>query len=252
MNKNEATFKYCLRQGDTCLILGQRISEWTGHGPFLEEDLALTNIALDLVGQAQAFLDYAGKVEGKEKSADDLSFHRSERQFINPLLVELTNGDYAKTMVRQFFVDAFQYHLFTALLKSSDVTIAGISAKSIKEATYHLRHSASWLERFGEGTEESHTRTQDAVNELWRYTGDLFDTDESDAIIVKEKIGPDLSEIKKLWMKTIEDVFAKSNLKIPENVFMQSGSKSGKHTENLGFILSEMQYLPRAYPDAKW
>jgi len=252
MNKNEAIFNYCLRLGDTSLILGQRISEWTGHGPFLEEDLALTNIALDLVGQAQAFLEYAGKIEGKERTADQLSFHRSERQYFNALLVEQTNGDYAKTMVRQFFVDAFQFHLYTELVKSSDNTIAGISSKAIKEATYHLRHSASWMERFGEGTEESQMRTQNSINELWRYTGDLFDTDELDEIIVKEKIGPDLTTIKSAWLKTVEEVFAKSSLKIPEGIFMQTGSKKGKHTEHLGFLLAEMQYLPRSFPDAKW
>ena len=252
MTKVEALFKYCLRLGDTSLILAQRNTEWCGHGPFLEEDLALTNISLDLLGQANSILKYAGEVEGKGRSEDQLAFHRNEREFYNTLLTEQPNGDYANTILRQFFCDSFDFYFYSELVNSKDETLAAIAAKSIKEITYHLRHSSSWVERFGEGTEESHTRIQNSMNDLWRFTGELFEMNEVDSILIKEKIAVDLNSIKSKWERKVKEVLENSNIQIPENTFMQRGSREAKHTEHLGFILAEMQSLPRALPDAKW
>lgn len=252
MTTQEALFQYTLRLGDTNLILGQRLSEWTGHGPFLEEDLALTNIALDITGTAKSLLEYAASIEGKGRTEDDLAYFRNDRQFTNALITEQPNGDYANTIVRQVIMDCFDFHFYTELAKSKDETLAGIAQKSIKEVTYHLRHTASWLERFGDGTEESHNRAQNALNDLWQFTGDLFEMTEGDALLVKEGIAVDLNNVKVKWEKHMDDLFEKSTLKKPENVFMQKGSRKGIHTEHLAYILAEMQALPRMYPEAKW
>ena len=252
MTLTEALFQYTLRLGDTNLILGQRLGEWTGHGPFLEEDLALTNITLDITGTAKSLLEYAADVEGKNRTADDLAYFRNDRQFYNAQITELPNGDYARTIVRQAMVDCFDFYFYTELAKSRDETLSGIAQKSIKEVTYHLRHTSSWVERFGEGTEESHTKAQTALNELWQYTSELFEMNEVDEILIKEGIAVDLTLVKAKWDKHLSDLFAKSTLVIPENVFMQTGSRKCIHTEHLAFILAEMQALPRMYPDAKW
>ncbi len=252
MTTQEALFKYILRLGDTNLILGQRLSEWTGHGPFLEEDLALTNIALDITGTATSLLEYAAQIEDKGRTADDLAFFRNDRQFYNALITELVNGDYAKTIVRQAIIDCFDLYFYQELAKSKDETLAGIAHKSIREVTYHLRHTASWVERFGCGTEESHLKAQTALNQLWQYTGELFEMNEVDAVLIKEGIAVDLDGVKTSCIKYLTELFEKSNLAIPENVFMQTGSRKAIHTEQLGFILAEMQALPRMYPDAKW
>ncbi|MBI4947511.1 MAG: phenylacetate-CoA oxygenase subunit PaaC [Bacteroidetes bacterium] len=252
MNKQEALFKYLLRLADTSLILAQRNGEWCGHGPFLEEDLALTNISLDLLGQANSIYQYAARVEGKGRTEDQLAFHRNEREFYNTLIVEQSNGDYAKTILRQFLCDAFNFYFYTELIKSKDEMLAAIAAKSIKEITYHLRHSSSWVERLGEGTEESHNRIQDALNELWRYTGDMFGNDVVNNILLKENIAINPASIQPKWESKVKEIFERATLTIPSNTFMQSGSIDGKHTEHLGYILAEMQSLPRALPDAKW
>ena len=252
MTKQEALFKYCLRLGDTSLILAQRSGEWTGHGPFLEEDLALTNIGLDLIGQANSLLNYAAQVEGKGRTEDDLAFHRTEREYYNTLLSEQSNGDYAKTILRQFLCDVFDYYFYTELVKSKDATLSAIAAKSIKEITYHLRHTASWVERFGDGTEESHNRIQKALDELWRFTGEMFEMNEVDSVLIKEGIAVDLNPVKANWETKVQEVFEKATLKIPANSFMQRGSRDAKHTEHLGYLLAEMQSLPRSLPDAKW
>jgi len=252
MTKPEALFNYCLRLGDSSLILAQRNGEWCGHGPFLEEDLALTNITLDLLGHANSILQYAGTVEGKSRTEDDLAFRRGEREFYNTLLTEQTNGDYAKTILRQFLCDAFDFYFYSELVKSKDDTLAAIAAKSIKEITYHLRHSSSWIERLGDGTEESHARIQHALHDLWRFTGELFEMNEVDSILLKEGIAVDLNLIKPKWENKVKDILERSTLKIPIDTFMQRGSREGKHTEQLGYILAEMQSLPRALPDAKW
>jgi len=252
MEKQQALFEYCLRLADSNLILAQRLSEWCGHGPVLEEDIALTNFALDLIGHSTAIYQYAAQLEGKGRTEDDLAYLRGEREFKNVLLVEQPNGNFAFTIARQFLFDAFQYFYYQELQKSKDETIAALAQKSFKEITYHLRHSSSWVVRLGDGTEESHDRIQNSVNDLWMFTGDLFDTDEVDTLLVKEGIAVDMKDVKQKWDKHIAEVLNKATLIKPEQNFMQQGSRKGKHTEHLGFILAEMQYLPRTFPGAKW
>jgi ring-1,2-phenylacetyl-CoA epoxidase subunit PaaC len=252
MNRQEALFHYTLRLGDSSVILAQRISAWTGHGPFLEEDLALTNIALDIFGRGKSLLEYAGRIENKGRTEDTLAFFRNDREYFNYLICELDNGDYAKTIMRQALIDAFDLLLYTELSKSKDETIAGIAAKSVKEITYHKRHSFSWVERFGLGTEESHTRAQAALNELWRFTGEFFEMHESDETLLKEGISADLKPLQPKWENEVKQLFEKSNLKVPADAFMQTGGRKGIHTEQLAYVLAEMQALPRMYPDAKW
>lgn len=252
MTTQEALFNYTLRLGDNGLILAQRLAEWTSKGPFLEEDLALTNIALDIMGQANSLLEYAAKIEGKGRTADGLAFFRNEREFFNTLLVEQPNGDYAQTMVRQCLIDNFEILFYTELTKSKDETLAAIAAKSVKEITYHVRHSSSWLDRFGNGTEESHARAQAALNEFWRFSNEFFEMNEVDEILLKEGIAVDLNALKPVWKKNMDAIFAKANLKLPEATYMQTGSRKGIHTEHLGYILAEMQHLPRMHPTAKW
>lgn len=248
----DALFRYLLKIGDDLLVNAQRICEWTGHGPFLEEDLALTNISLDLFGQANAFLEYAGKVEGKGRDQDTLAFFRDHTQFLNSKLAEVPNGDYAQTMLRQAFMDSFRYFLYQELVKSKDQTIAGIAAKGIKEVTYHRRHTHSWIVRFGNGTEESYRRLDHALNMLWKYTGDMFESDEMDVLVEREGVGITFDKIKNSWEEDIDKLFQKSNLKVPQNIWMIKGGRKGVHTEYLSYLLNEMQMLPRMYPDAKW
>ena len=252
MTKEEALFNYTIRLGDTSLILAQRLSEWTGHGPFLEEDLALTNIALDIFGRAKSLLEYAGKIEGKGRSEDDLAFFRNDRQFYNLLITEQPNGDYAKTIMRQAIIDCFDLLFYTELSKCKDETLAGVSAKSIKEITYHKRHSFSWVNRFGNGTEESFNRLQKGLNELWAYSGELFEMNEIDEILIKENIAVDLNVLKPLWEKEIFELLEKANIKLSQGTYMQTGSRKGLHGEHLSYILAEMQSLPRMHPTAKW
>lgn len=253
MKTNEALFEYCLRLGDTSLILGQRLAEWCGHGPILEEDIAMSNMSLDLIGQARLFYSFAADVEEKNRTEDNIAYERDARQFKNVLLAEQPNGDFATTMVRQLFISVYQYHLYRELSKSKNETLAGIANKSLKEVTYHVRHATDWVLRLGDGTEESHDRAQAAVNDLWIFTDDLFDGDSVDAILLKEKVGADLSLIKSAWQKQVNEVLAESTLTIPAiNSFMRTGSRKGNHTEYLGYILAEMQFLPRAYPGTKW
>lgn len=251
MNKN--LFEYTLRLGDTSLILSQRLSEWCGHGPMLEEDIALTNIALDLLGQAKAFLSYAGDIENKERGEDDLAFHRDAIQFRNLLLTEQPNVDFGFTIIRQLFVSTWQQYLYSELTHSTDKNISALAIKSLKEVNYHLRFASDWTLRLGDGTEESHQRVQNAVNELWNYTGDLFEIDQVDKELLKHGIAADMKKVEESWNKHIRQVLNDATLSIPEiNNFMRTGSRKGVHTEHIGFILAEMQFLPRAYPDAKW
>jgi ring-1,2-phenylacetyl-CoA epoxidase subunit PaaC len=252
MNHNDALFNYTLRLGDTSLILAQRLSEWTGHGPFLEEDLALTNIALDIFGRAKSLLEYAGKIEGEGRTEDDLAFYRNDRGYFSALIVEQPNGDYAKTILRQALIDCFDLMFYTELSKSKDQTLAGIASKSIKEITYHKRHSFSWVMRFGNGTEESHTRLQEALNELWEFTGELFEMNEVDETLIKEGIAVDLAALKPKWEQEIFSLLENAAVKVPETPFMQTGSRKGLHGEHLSYILAEMQSLPRMHPGAKW
>jgi ring-1,2-phenylacetyl-CoA epoxidase subunit PaaC len=252
MDKKEALFNYALRLGDHALILSHRLCEWCSWGPFLEEDIALSNIALDFLGQANFLLEYAAELEGKGRTADDLAYRRDEREFFNPKMVELPNKDFAFTIARQFLLDAFHVPFYEALTKSTDNQLAAIAAKALKEVKYHLRHSSMWIKRLGDGTEESHQRIQKAFDDLWMYTGELFEENEIDQILQKEGIAVDLKPVKNQWDATVNEVLAEATLKRPEDGWMQTGRLNGIHTEHLGYILAEMQFLPRAYPDAKW
>lgn len=254
MTQQEALFEYTLRLGDTSLILGHRMSEWCGHGPKLEQDIALINIALDLVGQARSYLDYAGKVEDQGRNEDKLAYFREEREFRSLLIAERPNGDWGNTIMRSFLFDTFHYYYLNELIKSKDAQLAAIAAKSLKEVTYHLRHNSEWVIRLGDGTEESHQRMEDALEELWMYTGEMFDMDEVDAQLIEAGIAPDLSKIKPLWTQKVKEVLAEATLTYPgDDQWMQSGGKlKGIHSEHLGFILAEMQHLPRCHPEATW
>lgn len=250
MNNN--LFEYLLRLGDDSLIIGHRLSEWCGHGPVLEEDIAMTNIALDFIGQANSILEYAGKVEGKGRDADDLAFLRYEREYRNALLVEQPNEDFGVTMMRQFLFDAFRKPLYEALQNSKDEQLAAIAEKSLKETKYHLKHSSEWVIRLGDGTEESHNRVQYALDTLWRYTEELFFENEVDAALQAENIVPSLIPIRLEWEKTVKEVLEEATLVIPQNGWVQKGGRTGLHSENLGYILTELQYMQRAYPGMKW
>tara|TARA_R110001592_G_scaffold21565_2_gene86714 strand:+ start:2829 stop:3587 length:759 start_codon:yes stop_codon:yes gene_type:complete len=252
MTTNEALINYCLRLGDSSLILGQRMSEWCSNGPILEEDIAMTNVALDLIGQSRTMLTYAGKLEGKGRTEDDLAYRREEREFYNTLLSERPNGHFGDTVTRNFLHSAFFYHLFQALKNSKDEMIAAHAAKSIKEVTYHLRHSSEWLVRLGDGTEESHNKVQESLNDMWEFTGDLFEMNEVDEILIKEGIAVDLTEVKKEWEKIINQVIERATLSKPEECYMQSGRLNAMHSEYLGHLIAEMQFLQRAYPEAQW
>lgn len=252
METKTALFEYVLRMGDDSLILGHRVSEWCGHGPILEEDIALTNIALDLVGQATNLLEYAAQVEGKGRDGDALAFLRYDREYKNLLLVEQTNGDFGKTIVRQFFFDVYRKLVFERLLKSTDEQIAAIAEKSLKETKYHVKHSSEWVIRLGDGTEESHNRVQASVDALWKYTNELFFRNEVDEILEKEGIIPSMEGLKEEWKRFVSEIIAEASLTIPTNNWIQEGGRVGKHTENLGFLLAEMQYMQRAYPNMTW
>lgn len=244
--------KYVLRQADNTLILGQRLSEWCGHGPILEQDIAITNFALDLIGQARSLYQYAANLGDKEETEDDLAYLRDAWDFYNLLLVEVPNGHFGKTIVRQFFFDVFNFYFYKELLNSSDKQLAAIAEKSLKEVTYHMRYSSEWMIRLGDGTQESHQKMQTAVDELWPYTGELCTPDEIDHEMKEKGIGVDLEKIKPLWQAKVEEILAMATLTKPESTWMQKGGKQGKHTEHLGYILAEMQHLQRTYPGAEW
>ena len=245
-------YKYVLGLGDDALILGQRLSQWAYKGPFLEEDIALSNISLDMFGRANLFLEYATILKGNGTSADELAFKRNEREFRNHILCEQPNGNFADTMVRQFFLDAFYKLFLQKLTESKDEQLSAIAQKSIKETTYHLRHSSKWIIRLGDGTPESHAKVQPAINNLWMFTNELFEMNEIDHEMVKQKIGVDCQPLKMEWDKIMDEVFTEATLKKPENLHMTTGGREGIHTEHLGHLLSDMQYLQRAYPDAQW
>ncbi len=252
MTQQEALFKYLLRIADNHLILGHRLSEQSSKGPFLEEDIACSNIALDLLGSANSLYIYAAQVEGKGRSEDDLAFLRNEREFYNSLLSEQPSKDFAFVMARQFLMDAFEYLFLDALQKSSDQTISALASKSLKETTYHLRHSSNWIIRLGDGTETSHSKIQNAINALWCYTDELFEMTEVDQVLLSSGIAVDLSILKSKWNAKISEIFAIANLEIPNNVFMQRGSRDAVHSEHLGYLLAEMQHIHRSFPGVKW
>lgn len=253
---DKTLFEYLLRLGDSSLILSQRLGAWTGHGPILEEDLALTNTALDLLGQARMWLTLAGEVEGAGRDEDALAYHRDAHQFHNVLLVERPNGNYADTMARQFLFDVWHYFLLQRLEQSSDERVAGIAAKSIKEVTYHVRRSSDMVVRLGDGTAESHAKMQAAIDDAWRFTGELFADDVVDQDVAARGIGCELAALRQPWLAHVREVLEEATLAVPDetaaNHLAYRGGRQGKHTEELGYVLAEMQYLPRAYPGATW
>ncbi|MFP2237430.1 1,2-phenylacetyl-CoA epoxidase subunit PaaC [Pseudescherichia vulneris] len=251
MNNHSSVATYALRLGDNCLVLAQRLSAWCGHAPELEIDLALANIGLDLMGQARNFLSYAAELQG-QGDEDTLAFGRDERQFRNVLLVEQPNGNFADTLARQVFIDAWHVALFSRLMNSQDAQIAAIAAKAIKEARYHLRFSRGWVERLGGGTPLSAARMQAAVDNLWRFTAELFEADALDIELSAQGIAVDPRELKAEWLAEISTVLTAAELNIPQEQPYRTGGKQGLHTEHLGPMLAEMQYLQRAYPGQQW
>ena len=249
-------FDYLLRLGDNDVVLAQRLGEWVGHGPVIEEDIALTNVGLDLLGQGRMWLTYAGEVEGEGRCEDDLAFLRDAPAFRNVQLVELPNGDFAATMARQFYFDRAHLLLLTALARSADPRVAEIAAKASREVAYHAERSADWVIRLGDGTEESHSRMQTALDKLWPYTGELFAADAVDLALVEAGTAPDPRTLREPWLASVEAVLAEGKLETPRGEWMQGarrgGGRQGVHTEHLGHMLAEMQFLQRAYPGAQW
>ena len=243
---------YALRRADDALILGHRLSEWCGHAPMLEEDMALANMGLDLLGQARELYGYAAKMEGSGNDEDKFAYLRDVRQYRNLLLLEQPNGDFARTMVRQFFYAAFADPYWRAMMRSGDATLAAIAAKSEKESAYHLRHSSEWLVRLGDGTEESHRRAQTAIDDLWAYTGEMFETDDSEGSLIANGIAIDPATLRPRWLRTVSDVVSEATLTLPKSNWMQQGGRSGRHSEHLGHLLSELQSMQRTFPGATW
>ena len=243
---------YVLRRADDALILGHRLSEWCGHAPMLEEDMALANMGLDLLGQARELYSYAAKVEGKDNDEDKFAYLRDVRQYRNLLLVEQPNGDFAHTLVRQFFYSAFADLYWRAMMKSADATLAAIAAKSEKESAYHLRHCSEWIVRLGDGTEESHGRTQTGIDHLWAFTGEMFATDDSERGLIDDGVATDPATLRQQWLKTVSAVVSEATLDLPKNDWMQLGGRSGRHSEHLGHLLSELQSMQRSFPGATW
>ncbi|MCK7611351.1 1,2-phenylacetyl-CoA epoxidase subunit PaaC [Roseibium sediminicola] len=249
---SDILFEWLLRRGDTVLVLGHRVSEWCGHSPVLEEDIALANVALDLIGQARMWLSLAGEVEGKGRGENELAYLRDAWDFRNVLLAEQPNGDFGKTLMRQFLIDTFQVLQLKELETSADPRIAAIAAKAGKEAAYHLDRSADLVIRLGDGTPESHRRMQDALDQLWSYTGELFTSDEIDQAMSDAGLAPDPASLKSEWQKTVDEVLAEATLTAPDSAFAHLGGLTGRHSEHLGHLLAEMQFLQRAYPGATW
>src|SRR6195256_3906883 len=243
---------YALRRADDALILGHRLSEWCGHAPAMEEDMALANMGLDLLGQARELYAYAAKVEGKGNDEDKFAYLRDVRQYRNLLLLEQPNGDFAHTMVRQFFYAAFADLYWRAMMKSSDATLAAIAAKSEKESAYHLRHSSEWMVRLGDGTEQSHARAQAAIDDLWAFTGEMFEVDDSERGLIDSGMAVDPASLRPQWLKTVSDVVSEATLVLPSSDWMQQGGRSGRHSEHLGHLLSELQSIQRTFPGATW
>jgi ring-1,2-phenylacetyl-CoA epoxidase subunit PaaC len=243
---------YTLRRADDALILGHRLSEWCGHAPMLEEDMALANMGLDLLGQARELYGYAAKVEGKGNDEDTFAYLRDVRQYRNLLLLEQPNGDFARTMVRQFLYSVFADLYWREMMKSDDPTLAAIAAKSEKESAYHVRHSSEWIVRLGDGTEESHCRAQQAIDDLWAFTGEMFAVDDGERGLIGAGVATDPAGLRAQWLKTISSVVNQATLALPKNDWMQQGGRSGSHSEHLGHLLSELQSLQRTFPGATW
>jgi len=266
---NQSIIDYTLHLADNALIISQRNSEWCGHGPVLEQDIAITNISLDLIGQARSLYQYAAELINNspamsgsspsigggqgEASEDTLAYLRDARAFKNCLLTELPNGDWAQTILRQFFFSTYQYLLYQQLQQSADGTLAAIAEKSLKEVTYHVRWSSEWVIRLGDGTEESRNRMLNAIDELWMYTGEMFIPVAYESDVATEGIGVDVTVLKDQWMQRVNEIFAEATLPSPsQNAWAQTGGKEGVHTEHLGYILAELQFMQRAYPNSEW
>jgi ring-1,2-phenylacetyl-CoA epoxidase subunit PaaC len=243
---------YVLRGADDALILGHRLSEWCGHAPMLEEDMALANMGLDLLGQARELYSYAAQIEGQGNDEDKFAYLRDVRQYRNLLLVEQPNGDFAHTIARQFFYSAFADLYWRAMMKSSDSTLAAIAAKSEKESAYHLRHSSEWMLRLGDGTAESHARLQAAVDDLWAFTGEMFETDEGERALIDSGVAIDSSALHRQWLKTVSGIANEATLTLPKSEWMQKGGRGGRHSEHFGHLLSELQSMQRTFPGASW
>ena len=262
INQSTNQLNYILHLADSTLILTQRNGAWCGHGPILEQDIAITNITLDLIGQSRNFYQYAAKLinqapsplekAGDEVTEDSLAYLRTEREFKNLLLTEQENGDWAQTVLRQFFFSVYQYLLYEKLQHSKDEQLAAIAAKSLKEVTYHVKWSGEWVIRLGDGTQESNERMQKAITTLWQYTGEMFVPADYEKALAEQNIIPDVALLKDAWMEKVSSVFDEATLSIPENIFQQMGGKNGVHSEKLGYILAELQYLQRVYPGAEW
>ncbi|MBO9632262.1 MAG: phenylacetate-CoA oxygenase subunit PaaC [Chitinophagaceae bacterium] len=254
----QTLINYTLYLADNALILAQRNAEWCGHGPILEQDIALTNISLDLLGQSRSFYQYAAQLINAEHPSampateDSLAYLRDVFAFRNILMNELPNGDWGQTVLRQFFFSAYQFPLFERMKHSSDATLAAIAEKSLKEVTYHLRWSSEWVIRLGDGTEESHSRMEKALDELWTYTGEIFEPAPYEKAAVEAGFGVDATSLKDAWMERVSNILQEATLTVPAPRWMQTGGKEGKHSEHLGFVLAEMQFLQRAYPNATW
>lgn len=244
--------KYLLHLADNGLILAQRLGEWCGHGPVLEQDIALTNIALDVLGQARYFYQYVAELDGNGQTEDHFAYFRDEREFKNLLLVEQPNGDWAYTLMRQFFYDNYMQLVYSSLLTCKDTQIAAIAAKALKEVNYHLKFSSEWVIRLGDGTEESHKRIQQAANDLWEFTGEFFKPASYETELFNEGLTPDSQKLKSAWETRLGEVFAEATLEIPANTWFQSGGKTGVHSEYLGLILTDLQSIQRAYPGSIW
>ncbi|MDO9381672.1 MAG: 1,2-phenylacetyl-CoA epoxidase subunit PaaC [Hyphomicrobiaceae bacterium] len=243
---------YTLRRADDALILGHRLSEWCGHAPAMEEDMALANMGLDLLGQARELYAYAAKVEDKGNDEDRFAYLRDVRQYRNLLLLEQPNGDFAHTMVRQFFYSAFADLYWRAMIQSADATLAAVAAKSEKETAYHIRHSSEWIVRLGDGTAESHARAQSAIDHLWAFTGEMFHVDASERALIDAGIAIDPASLRASWLKTVADVVDEATLALPKSDWMQQGGRDGRHSEHLGHLLSELQSMQRTFPGATW
>ena len=249
---NSSLYKYILGVADNCLILGQRLGELCGHGPNLETDIACTNISLDLFGQVRSYFQYAAKIAGDNRTEDDIAMLRKEREYKNVLLVEQPNTNFAYTIGRQFLFDVYHLAFLSELQNSQDLTLSAIANKCIKEVSYHERFSSDWVKRLGDGTEESNQKMQDAINDLWTYTDELFHQTEADKMMVSEGIGVDVTKLKGGFYKRVDALLAEANLQIPESKWFQKGGKEGIHTEHLGYLLSDLQYMQRTYPNMEW
>ena len=248
----DAIQEYATRLGDDSVVLGHRISEWVSYGPFLEEDIAYGNVALDYIGRARMFYSYAAELADDGRDEDDFAYMRNDREYRNLLLMEMPKGDFAYSQVRQLLADVYYTVLLPELLQSKDETLSAIAAKAIKETKYHLRRSRDWVLRLGDGTAESHTRTQKAVDQLWGYTHEMFELDETEQLLVNEGIAVDVASLRDAWLQRVSDILTEATLTVPEDDWAVRGGRTGYHTENLGHMLTEMQIVHRSHPGCQW